>query len=305
LWLIPWSCTAAAHAQESPQAESTVQDAERLYYEGVSAVEEGDYRAALRAFRASYDLHPAADALYNVGICLQALDDAPGAANAFREYLDRFGGGLSEQDRAEIDSYLADLLPQVGRLAIRSPESGAAVAIDGTEIGSTPLGEWFAVDAGRHAVVVTKDGFSPVSTVVRVGAGEVVLVDAALASRVAGGPSPMPAPPGAEEGSGGMGPWFWVCTGLAGAATVTLAVTGGLTLKYKDDYMAGGGTDRGLYDTAFALRTTTDVFLGVALAAAAAAVLVLVLDGSEEPAEEGGAGAPTALLAPSGLLVWW
>jgi hypothetical protein len=116
----------------------------------------------------------------------------------------------------------------------------------------------------------------------------------------------MPAPPGAEEGSGGMGPWFWVCTGLAGAATVTLAVTGGLTLKYKDDYMAGGGTDRGLYDTAFALRTTTDVFLGVALAAAAAAVLVLVLDGSEEPTEEGGADAPpTALLAPAGLLVWW
>ena len=292
LWLIPWLCTAAAHAQESPQAESTVQDAERLYYEGVSAVEEGDYRVALRAFRASYDLHPAADALYNVGICLQTLDDAPGAANAFREYLERFGGGLSEQDRAEIDGYLVDLLPQVGRLEIRSPEAGAAVAIDGTEIGSTPLGEWFAVDAGRHAVVVTKEGFSPVSTVVQVGAGEVVPVDAALAS-------------GGEEGSGGLGPWFWVCTGLAGAATVTLAVTGGLTLKYKDDYMAGGSTDRGLYDTAFALRTTTDVFLGVALAAAAAAVLVLVLDGSEERAEEGSAGAPTALLAPAGLLVWW
>ena len=83
-----------------------------------------------------------------------------------------------------------------------------------------------------------------------------------------------------------------------------LAITGGLTLKYNDDFDAGGRTDSGLRDTTLALRTTTDVFLGIGLAAVVVGtVLFFVLPDDESEAEPARAGG--VAVVPSGLVVWW
>ena len=89
---------------------------------------------------------------------------------------------------------------------------------------------------------------------------------------------------------------------VTSATAVGMAVTGGLTLKYNEDFDASGHTDAGLRDSAFALRTTTDVLLGVALAAAVAATVLAFVPGEGEAEADGASG---IAVGPVGLVAWW
>ncbi len=296
------ACPAASWAQTGQAAPPAAPDsgaspeAQRLFDEGVAATDRGDFAAGLRAFEAAYALSPLPNTLYNIGMCRMAVQDHAAAANAFLEYVAASGGRLGAEEQAEIDRLLAELTPKIGRLAIDAGASGAAVSIDGAALATALLGSWVAVEPGRHTVAAEKEGFDPASTVVDVAAGETADVRLVLVARLV---PPPPATPGAEP----LSPWFWASVAIGGAAAVGMAVTGGLALKYGDDYEATGYTDAGLYDTALALRTTTDVLLGVALAGAVAAIVIVLVPGEEETeasSTEVGAG-----LLPGGLAVWW
>ena len=128
---------------------------------------------------------------------------------------------------------------------------------------------------GPHEVKVRRDGFEPFSARVDAPAGEVVVVPAVLvaaapAGEGSGGPEHGT---GSAAEEGGLGGWFWASAAVGGAAALGMAVTGGLALKYKDDYAGTVGTDAGLHDAAADLGLATDVLLGVALAGAATAVI--------------------------------
>lgn len=60
-----------------------------------------------------------------------------------------------------------------GALVVSSSEVGAAVKIDDTQVGTTPLQARVPVAAGPHLLTVEKDGFSQVRKEVRVGADQV------------------------------------------------------------------------------------------------------------------------------------
>jgi hypothetical protein len=296
-----------AAAQTAAPSAAAVAEAERLFNDAVAASERGDFAAALSAFQGSYRLNPLPDLLYNIGMCHKALGDLPAAANAFREYVAAVGGNLSPEERAEFDTLLAELVPQVGRLVIEGPPPGASVLIDGVVVGTAPLPAWVAVAPGRHNVEAALDGYSRFTSEVDVVAGASLTVSAPLVALVGPGPAPGPGvPPAGGETSegGGLSPWFWACVGVAGASALTMAITGGLTLKYNDDFDAGGRTDADLRDTTIALRTTTDVFLGIGLAAVVAGtVLFFVLPGEEsEDDEDVGVAVAPAL---GGLVVAW
>jgi tetratricopeptide (TPR) repeat protein len=282
-----WCVPGTAVAQDSAEAE-------RLFNEGLVAAENGDYQGAVRAFEASYDLNPVPEVLYNIAACRRELGDAPGAANALRDFAAGLGSSITPEQAADLETQLGELIPQIGRIALDVGERGATVRIDGVDVGTTPLGPWIALLPGRHQVEVLKDGFQSASMAVDAPPGETTTVAVAL---VAEGST---APPG----DGGISPWFWVTAGLTGASAIAMAVTGGITLKYKDEYLDGDHTDQGLYDDIVVLRTTTDVLLGVTLAGAAAATLIYFLAGGEESPPEADSGAGAALL-PTGLAVWW
>ena len=109
---------------------------------------------------------------------------------------------------------------------------------------------------------------------------------------------------GEARGEGGLRPWFWTSVAVGGAAAVGMAITGGLALKYRDDYEATDDTDVSLHDTTAALGTATDVLLGVALAGAAAATIIGLWPEDEEDA--GGAAGDVGLaVVPGGLVVTW
>jgi hypothetical protein len=302
--LFTLSVAGAAPAQPAV-SPADVARAEQLYDEGVAATDRGDFAGAITSFQAAYAINPLPDVLYNVGMCHKALGQLPDALNAFRDYVAGMGGNLSADEQAEFDGLLAELVPQVGRLEIQGPPLGAAVSIDGVAVGTAPLAAWVAVSPGSHRVEATRAGYSPFSSEIEVAAGQTLAVNAplvALAGTPPIGPGPViPVEPDDDEG--GLSPWFWACVGVAGASALTMAITGGLTLKYNSDYDAGGRTDADLRDTTIALRTTTDVFLGIGLAAVVAGtVLFFVRPGEESEDEEEGVAVAPAL---GGLVVAW
>jgi hypothetical protein len=302
--LFTLSVAGAAPAQPAV-SPADVARAEQLYDEGVAATDRGDFAGAITSFQASYALNPLADVLYNVGMCHKALGELPAALNAFRDYVAGMGGNLSAEEQAEFDGLLAELAPQVGRITVDPAEVGATISIDGRFVGTAPLVGWVAVAPGPHVVAADKAGFGPYTTNVDVAAGqtvEVALLQVALASGPDVPPVAGPSTPSADDD--GMSPWFWTCVGVAGASALTMAITGGLTMKFNDDYDAGGRTDDDLRDTTIALRTTTDVFLGIGLAAVVAGtVLFFVLPGEESEDDEGGGVAVAPALG--GLVVSW
>ena len=294
--LVAVLCFAAVLAPPSWSSADDAAGAEQLFREGMTAAEQGDLAGAARAFEASYRRNPVPEVAYNLAMCRQELGDSPGAANAFREYATALGTRITPEQAADVEAHLGTLLPQVGRLSVEVGESGAVVAVDGSQVGTTPLGPWVAVTPGRHHVTAAKEGFVEASMTVDVLAGETASVALTMAA----------APTDGADGESGISPWFWVSVGVTAAAGVGMAVTGGLTLKDKDDYLAGGHTDEGLYDEIVTLRTTTDVLMGVTIAGAIAATLVFFLagDDEEEPTEDAGSDVG-ALVLPTGVTVWW
>jgi hypothetical protein len=300
LWFPAAGWAQPAQAGNPPSGEGPecrTPNAECLFAAGLAATDRGDFAAGLRAFEAAYALNASPDTLYNIGMSRMALEDWVGAANAFRDYVAARGGRLAPDEQAEFDRLLAELAPRIGRLAIEAGQDGAVVSIDGAAAGTTPLGAWVAVTLGRHTVAAEKEGFDAASSVVEVGAGELLDVPLVLVARVQPPESQTPSP---EPFS----PWFWTSVAVGGAAAIGMAVIGGLALKYRDDYAATDYTDVGLHDTAADLGLATDVLLGVALAGAVAALIIGLWPADEEEAE-GAAGDVALSVLPGGVALWW
>jgi hypothetical protein len=294
-------------AQTPEPTTANVEQAAQLFDQGVAAIEQNDFATALRSFEESYRLNPVPDVLYNVAMCHKALGNLPAAANAFRDYVEARGGNLAPEEQAEFDALLVELAPQIGRVMIEVTEAGASIAVDGVAVGTSPLSGWYAVIPGRHRIDVAKPGFEPFSSEVDVAAGEtpavsVPLVALAVTPPVGPGPTIRIEPEQPEEAEE-LSPWFWTCVGIAGASALTMAITGGLTLKYNGDFDDGGRTDASLRDTTLALRTTTDVFLGIGIAAVIAGTVLFFVSPDED--SSGGPSTGDVALATSGLLVWW
>jgi TonB family protein len=79
----------------------------------------------------------------------------------------------------ELKIAMTKLSPVMGVADILSTPFGAAVAVDGAQVGQTPLTE-FRLKVGSHRVEIAKDGFEGYSEVVRVEVGKRARVDAQL-----------------------------------------------------------------------------------------------------------------------------
>lgn len=188
-------------------------------------------------------------------------------------------------------------LPPTGRLVVLSNVAGARVLVEGVEVGTTPYGGDGPPGLLRFAVLA--DGYEPYEDSVRVMAGEVLERQVTLVAVAP--PPPAPRPPTAEPrpstpdpGPQPLGWWFWGSLTAAGAAGAAAAITGGLTWHYRSEYLDGGLADTDAYDTGIALRTATDVLLGVTVAATLTALIALFSAGGEDEPAPGDASVPSA-----------
>jgi hypothetical protein len=103
--------------------------------------------------------------------------------------------------------------PAAGTLAVTSDPPGAAVYVDGTLVGRTPLNVP-NLDAGEHRVRLLKDGYIENGRIVTIAAGATERLQVRLTAQQGSGISSGP-PPNRKK---------WVYLGAAGAGAATAAI---------------------------------------------------------------------------------
>jgi tetratricopeptide (TPR) repeat protein len=111
------------------------------------------YRDAIAEFLQAYRVSAAADLLYNIGVCYDALDDAGRATIYFQRYLQ---ARPAAPERAGIEQSLYRLSSRVGRLIIHAPPR-ALITVDGVAIEVAPP-EPLLVTSGSHHIIARLDG---------------------------------------------------------------------------------------------------------------------------------------------------
>ncbi|HYI00750.1 tetratricopeptide repeat protein [Hyalangium sp.] len=115
LWVLaPWPAAGAEPAAEA-RAQARVK-----FNDGNAAYEQGDFRRALEAFEAAYELVPLSGFLFNVAQCHRQLGDFARAASSYRRYL-----ALSEKEPANA-AMVKELIAEMDAKAKQQTASRAA-----------------------------------------------------------------------------------------------------------------------------------------------------------------------------------
>jgi hypothetical protein len=191
----------ATAAGEDASDERRMQ-AQSLYDQGLK-LETSDPKAALGAFRSSYEIQANFRVLYNIARACSKLGDSACATRSYEQYLKDGGNEIPAKRRKEVEAELKALSAKAtATITIKSSISGAFVKIDGSVVGRTPLSQPVPVRAGDHKVVLVADG-NVIEKSVHVAAGSSETVEletrkeeeepAAAAPAVAPTPAPTPA----------------------------------------------------------------------------------------------------------------
>jgi hypothetical protein len=215
---------ASARAEPDARAEA------RAHYErGIGLAERSAYEEALAEFRRAYERSPHFAVLYNIGLCHVGLERPADAATAFRRYLAEGGGEIPPERRAEVEARLASIESRFAELTITADRAGTVVAVDGKEIGRTPLAHPVRVPAGVHEITATLDGVPVLNRRLELAEAERRTIDFAFAASPLASPPPLamaPAPASPPPENAGprnpakadtTGPWHTAGFVLAGA----------------------------------------------------------------------------------------
>jgi hypothetical protein len=267
------------------RAEEGKDKAKKHFTQGTILYDEGNYKAALVEFKASYQANPNWKIRYYLAITLQALQEFVEAEKELKLYLEEGAGGVTEKMKTEADDILASLSGVIGQLAVLTEPGGADLYIGDERVGQTPLAEPLRLDVGTYELTVKMEGYDSQTLDVEVPGGESVEVKVTL---VKGKPAvvgthPDKAPIASETQKGKPAKKvpavaFYAVAGLTGALLIGTAVTGGLAMKtfrdFEDTPEENVGSRTDLRDKGRKLNIAADTLLGLT-AASAAALLVM------------------------------
>lgn len=152
--------------------EAAQQTARALFEVAVECADRNDLEGALGGFQDAYAACPHYAVLYNTGQVLIKLHRPLEAADTLRRYLQEGGDEVPPDRRGDVEEQIRLLESLLGTLSITTEPLGALIAVDGTEIGRTPLSEPIRQEAGDHTITASLDGYSPEQRSVSIAAGE-------------------------------------------------------------------------------------------------------------------------------------
>jgi hypothetical protein len=161
---------AAGATAQTTETDATRARAVALFEQGLAAFQAGDFPAAREAFQASFDLRANPTVLYNLASTQRALFEYPASIASFERYLELMGEGVEAEERAEILEWIGAMSESVARVRVTAP-AGAAISLDGAEVGRAPLPEPLLVDPGPHVLVATREGYEPARSEIRPDGG--------------------------------------------------------------------------------------------------------------------------------------
>lgn len=181
-------------SQEQDQAA-----ARALFNQGRALMHEGHYAEACPKLEAARRLYASAGILLNLGDCLEKLGRTASAWTEFGEAAAVAERTHRDTEAREAEKRQTQIEPTLLRLSIRIGPGPAGVTVhrDGAEMAQAALGSAIPVDAGKHEITVSADGYAPWTTTVTVSApGETVEVDVpALQALPSSKEAPVAAPP--------------------------------------------------------------------------------------------------------------
>jgi len=148
LALAPATFPTIALAQ--PADDATTSMARARFKEGVEFYDKGDFEQARVSFLQAYALkkHPAV--LLNLAWSCVKSGHALEAEKYFKQFLSE-GKEITDKQRADANDGLTQSHAKLGRIEIAAP-AGTEVTVDGEKVGTTPLADPIAVEAGAHTV---------------------------------------------------------------------------------------------------------------------------------------------------------
>jgi hypothetical protein len=195
----PWEdALAAPPSAASTPSPADLATAKKLFDTGLKLYKEGSFREALAAFQRANDIAPRASLQRNIAQCHRDLKDFAAAYDAYQALLARYGATMSAGDRQTVERAIDELALLTGTVRVLVTEPGAVVAIDGHDVGTTPMPVPVRVNLGPHTVTVAKAGFETIRMDIRPNGGDEVRVDGPLAPEVTTGHIAALAPPDAK-----------------------------------------------------------------------------------------------------------
>ena len=280
-----------AHGDERSEAEAR-------FYEGTALYQKGKYDEARLKFAQAYAVLKKSSVLFNLAKTEALTGHRVEAANHFREYVKYAATGT---DKAEAEKELGELYKLLARVEVEAPD-GAAIFVDGAQLGLAPIKDPVVLNAGKHTVSAQFGEAKQEKPIDGLAGslGRVVFTFEKPAPAPAPTPTPAPSasssgytytPPPRDSGakSDGPSPLRWVGPGvLAAVGAAGVAVGVGFTLgarKASDDadaVAAGAGgrpcavrtsTTCGSYDDAIQRLNSDRVAAGVSYGVGGAALL--------------------------------
>jgi hypothetical protein len=263
----PYGMLSRAQAQQSEAAEggaadaAAVDEARRLFGEGLSFVEREDWVQAEERFRRVLALRSSHVVSYNLASALVHLDRVVEAAELLRSILR--ATDVDPATREATRQLLLETEPRIGTLTLRvsGDMTGTSFTLDGKPLELTAQVQTIAVDPGEHQLSAQRDATQVASQSATVGGVAPLQVEVELvlpaviapahAARTAGPRVPARAAsvpisarmplesPREDEGSSST--WLWVAGG--GAVAAAAAVTVVLLLGGDSPSPVAGDTD--------------------------------------------------------------
>ncbi|MEP7051012.1 MAG: PEGA domain-containing protein [Pseudomonadota bacterium] len=274
------SSTPTAAPAPAPAADDATTQAREHFGQATKLYKDGDFDAALVQFERAYELKPNYRVLYNIGQTYFQLRQYVEARDSMTRYLKEGGDQIDSERRAAVNKDLADLQRRLATLKINVNATGAAVLVDGKNVGVTPLAEPILVSEGQRTISVEAPGRGVLQRQVRVAGGDqqvlaLTFQDAPRTIVIKTAPA-SDTRPRLEAG-------FWTSASFAVALGAAAGATGYFAFKAQDDNRNQrkefGVTPGDLSDSdkrAKNLALTTDILAGGALVCASIATIILV-----------------------------
>jgi tetratricopeptide (TPR) repeat protein len=273
------SSPAVAGAEDKDKARELIASGDKHLSRGDKFMERGKKAEAQESFLAALADYNAAFAAFNSPKIYFAIALAEKRLGRYIQALHHFEQLLEELEevpenlRNEVERHVNEVKQNLGVIFFRVEPDGAAIAIDGELIGTSPLNRPHYVVPGEHEYTITKDGYRTLSDNVEVEAGDVAedkLALQRLEQTITDTDTESPLPDRPVEARPPSDTQLYVGLGVTGGLAIGATITGLLALSkhntFEDD-TADPATRDDAQSSGKTLALVTDAMIIGALAA--------------------------------------
>jgi hypothetical protein len=252
----PSAIQAPPPAAPTAEEQAQLEDARKLFEEGLAHVEVGNWVQAEQAFRRVLAVRSSPVVAYNLASALARLGRLIESAELLRAIVRDNEVEPTTRDPAQ--HLLSEIEPQICSLTVRvlGSTEGLSLQLDSRTLGTGELFQAISVDPGVHVVVAARGGKTLASEEVNLGGAAPLKAEVALDLRekpkpvvpdlrVSQLPSEQPAGAPPKKSSSILGsPWLW--TGAGAVVLVAVGVIAVAALSGGDPELAdpvSGTTD--------------------------------------------------------------